>query len=431
MDPFYFVFGRSANMVLILIFFFCSVSPSYGYDPLDPKGNITIKWDLLQSNSDTNDVKVSLLNFQLYRHIELPGWKLGWEWLGKEVIWSIQEAEATEQGNCFRFKGGQLPHCCEKKPLIVDLLPRAPYNIQTSNCCKGGVLSSMIQDPTKYAAVFQMNIGAGGVVDSDFDMPQNFSLGVPGYTCAKPVRVAPSKYSSDGGRRWTQALGTWNVTCIYSQYQASTSPKCSSTYNDSIVHCPKCSCSCQGLSGSKCVKFGETPSLLQQVKDSNQEPPSIVRCTRHMCPIRPLALKITVNNLNILKNYSGWNLVALHPNLKSLTQVFSFNYHPLNQYGHINDSGMFWGVEYYNDMLLQEGEVGNVQSEMLLHKDEGIFSFREGWVFPRRILFNGDECVMPPPDDYPRLPKNTARAASFTLSIIFSSLFMLLIIFAC
>ncbi|PPS18203.1 hypothetical protein GOBAR_AA02384 [Gossypium barbadense] len=363
MDPFYFVFGRSANMVLILIFFFCSVSPSYGYDPLDPKGNITIKWDLLQSNSDTNDVKVSLLNFQLYRHIELPGWKLGWEWLGKEVIWSIQEAEATEQGNCFRFKGGQLPYCCEKKPLIVDLLPRAPYKIQTSNCCKGGVLSSMIQDPTKYAAVFQMNIGAGGVVDSDFDMPQNFSLGVPGYTCAKPVQVAPSKYSSDGGRRWTQAL-------------------------DLAKH-------------------------------------------HRYCNKEYWRVKITVNNLNILKNYSGWNLVALHPNLKSLTQVFSFNYHPLNQYGHINDSGMFWGVEYYNDMLLQEGEVGNVQSEMLLHKDEGIFSFREGWVFPKRILFNGDECVMPPPDDYPRLPKNTARAASFTLSIIFSSLFMLLIIFAC
>ncbi|KAB1997493.1 hypothetical protein ES319_D12G028300v1 [Gossypium barbadense] len=433
-------------MVLILNFFLCPVSPSYGYDPLDPKGNITIKWDLLQSNSDTNDVKVSLLNFQLYRHIEQPGWKLGWEWLGKEVIWSIQGAEATEQGNCSRFKGGQLPHCFENKPLIVDLLPGAPYNIQTSNCCKGGVLSSMIQDPAKYAAVFQMNIRAGGAADSDFDMPQNFSLGVPGYTCAKPVQVASSKYSSDGGRRWTQALGTWNVTCIYSQYQASTSPKCcvslSAFYNDSIVHCPKCSCSCQGLPGSKCVKFGETPSLLQQVKDPNQEPPSIVRCTQHMCPIRVhwhvkqsykeyWRVKITVNNLNILKNYSGWNLVALHPNLKSLTQVFSFNYHPLNQYGHINDSGMFWGVEYYNDMLLQEGEVGNVQSEMLLHKDEGIFSFREGWVFPRRILFNGDECVMPPPDDYPRLPKNTARAASFTLSIIFSSLFMLLFIFAC
>lgn len=67
----------------------------------------------------------------------------------------------------------------------------------------------MIQDPTKYAAVFRMNIGAGGAADSDFDMPHNFSLGVPGYTCAKPVQVAPSKYSSDGGRRWTQALGKY------------------------------------------------------------------------------------------------------------------------------------------------------------------------------------------------------------------------------
>lgn len=96
-----------------------------------------------------------------------------------------------------------------------------------------------------------------------------------------------------------------------------------------------------------------------------------------------------------------------------------------------DDSGMFWRVEYYNDMLFQEGEVGNVQSEVLLHKDEGVFGFREGWVFPRRILFNGDECVMPTPDDYPRLPNNTAHAACFTLSTIFSSLFMLLIIFAC
>ncbi|MBA0591739.1 hypothetical protein Gorai_008741, partial [Gossypium raimondii] len=385
-----------------------------GYDPLDPKGNITIKWDLLQSNSDTNDclfelkrmfggasgcttvvlsvypnkssqqetVKVSLLNFQLYRHIEQPGWKLGWEWLGKEVIWSIQGAEATEQGNCSRFKGGQLPHCCENKPLIVDLLPGAPYNIQTSNCCKGGVLSSMIQDPTKYAAVFQMNIRAGGAADSDFDMPQNFSLGVPGYTCAKPVQVAPSKYSSDGGRRWTQALGTWNVTCIYSQYQASTSPKCcvslSAFYNDSIVHCPKCSCSCQGLPGSKCI-WRNTIAIATSKRPKSRAAIDSEMYTAYVPNKSPLACETKLQGILASEDHY--------------------------------DSGMFWGVEYYNDMLLQEGEVGNVQSEMLLHKDEGIFSFREGWVFPRRILFNGDECVMPPPDDYPRLPKNTARAA--------------------
>ncbi|XVE93262.1 hypothetical protein REPUB_Repub01dG0175300 [Reevesia pubescens] len=412
MNPFYFDVQRSVDMVFTLIFFFLltSVSPSYGYDTLDPHGNITIKWDLLQSNPDSNDVKVSILNFQLYRHIEPPGWKLGWAWKGDEAIWSMEGAEATEQGNCSRFKGKQLPHCCEKKPLIIDLLPGAPYNLQTTNCCKGGVLSSMIQDPTKYAAVFQMNIGA--VDHIDFTMPENFTLGIPGYTCGQPVEVAPSRYSSDGGRRWTQALGTWNVTCIYSQFLASNSPKCcvslSAFYNSSIIPCPTCSCSCQGLPGSKCVKFGETASLLQKTKDPNQEPPSLVRCSQHMCPIR-------------------WNLVALHPNLKSLTEVFSFNYEPLNQYGYINDTGMFWGIQYYNDMLLQEGKSGNVQTEMLLRKDQGMFTFREGWGFPRRILFNGDECVMPSPDHYPRLPNTGHSAAKFSLSAIFFS-FLLLII---
>ncbi|PON58160.1 COBRA-like protein [Trema orientale] len=59
-------------------------------------------------------------------------------------------AEATEQGNCTRFRRGQLPHCCEKQPEIVDLMVGAPYNLQVSNCCKGGLLTSLIQDPTKH-----------------------------------------------------------------------------------------------------------------------------------------------------------------------------------------------------------------------------------------------------------------------------------------
>lgn len=59
-------------------------------------------------------------------------------------------------------------------------------------------------------------------------------------------------------------------------------------------------------------------------------------------------------------------------------------------------------------MLLQSGESGNVQTELLLQKDPGIFSFRNGWAFPRKISFNGEECVMPLPDDYPRLP-NTGQ----------------------
>ncbi|TXG55902.1 hypothetical protein EZV62_017215 [Acer yangbiense] len=51
-------------------------------------------------------------------------------------------------------------------------------------------------------------------------------------------------------------------------------------------------------------------------------------------------VKITVTNLNVMRNYSQRNTVVLHPNLQSVTQVFSFNYKPLNQYdGYINIEG--------------------------------------------------------------------------------------------
>ncbi|KAF5444056.1 hypothetical protein F2P56_036560 [Juglans regia] len=437
------------GMALIFIFLFLlsSISSSYGYDSLDPDANITITWDLMLDNGNTYDLRVSLYNFQLFRHVERPGWKLSWTWKGDEAIWDMWGAEATQQGNCSRFRGQFLPHCCEKQPVIVDLMPGARYNKQFSKCCKEGLLSSMTQDPSMSVAAFRMNVNkasAGNISGDSSFMPMNFNLGLPGYTCGVPFQVPPTMFKEDGSRRWTQALETWNVTCIYSQFQASPAPKCcvslSAFYNSTIVPCPQCSCNCQGLAGGKCVKSGETPSLLEQPHANEEDPQPLVRCSPHMCPIQVhwhvknsyreyWRVKITITNLNFVKNYSMWNLVVLHPNLGNVTQVFSFNYHPLNSYAYINDTGMFWGIQYYNDMLLQSGPSGNVQTEMLLHKVPGIFTFREGWTFPRRITFNGDECVMPPPDQYPRLP-NTAHTHSDTptLSILSFSLLLLLLL---
>lgn len=234
---------------------------------------------------------MSIYNYQLFRHIETPGWKLSWKWRGNEVIWNMLGAETTEQGNCSAFRGGVLPHCCEKEPVIVDLLPGAPYNKQVANCCKGGVLSSMTQDPEKFGAAFQMSLGkisnttTGNLYPGG--IPGNFSLGLPGYTCGDPFQVPPSKFFEDHGRRTTQAIGimkpvfffflfsllimmvdngniylllvaTWNVTCSFSQFQASTTPTCcvslSAFYNETVVSCPKCSCSCLEEPGQTCVK---------------------------------------------------------------------------------------------------------------------------------------------------------------------------------
>ncbi|CAN6887660.1 unnamed protein product [Brassica oleracea] len=117
------------------------------YDALDPAGNITIKWDIFSWTADGYVAVVTIFNFQQYRHIQAPSWQLGWSWYKKEVIWSMVGAQATEQGDCSKFKGN-IHHCCKKTPTVVDLLPGTPYNQQMLNSCRGGVISSWAQDPT-------------------------------------------------------------------------------------------------------------------------------------------------------------------------------------------------------------------------------------------------------------------------------------------
>ena len=67
-----------------------------------------------------------------------------------------------------------------------------------------------------------------------------------------------------------------------------------------------------------------------------------------MCPIRVhwhvkinyrdyWRVKIAVTNFNYRMNYTQWTLVAQHPNLNNVTQVFSFDYKPLVPYQSISE----------------------------------------------------------------------------------------------
>ncbi|MBA0675195.1 hypothetical protein Goari_016750, partial [Gossypium aridum] len=226
---------------------------SEAYDPLDPNGNITIKWDIMSWTADGYVAVVTIFNFQQYRHIQAPGWTLGWKWSKKEVIWSMMGGQTTEQGDCSRFKGN-IPHCCKKDPTVVDLLPGTPYNQQIANCCKGGVLNSWVQDPATAASSFQVSVGQAGTTNKTVRVPKNFTLKAPGpgYTCGPAKIVKPSRFVTADKRRVTQALMTWNVTCTYSQFLAQKTPTCcvslSSFYNETIVPCPQCACGCQNTS---------------------------------------------------------------------------------------------------------------------------------------------------------------------------------------
>lgn len=419
--------------IALLVTFSSLVPSSDAYDPLDPNGNVTIKWDVMQWTADGYVAVVSLYNYQQYRHIQAPGWKLGWVWAKKEIIWAMNGGQATEQGDCSKFKAN-IPHCCKKDPEIVDLLPGTPYNMQIANCCKGGVLSSWAQDPANAVASFQVSVGQAGTTNKTVRVPKNFTLKVPGpgYTCGAAKLVRPTEFISQDGRRTTQVLMTWNVTCTYSQFVAQRAPTCcvslSSFYNDTIVNCPTCSCGCQNNSTKpgSCVE-GNSPYLASVVNGPNKNSLApLVECTSHMCPIRVhwhvkvnykeyWRVKITATNFNYRMNYSQWNLLAQHPNFDNLTTIFSFNYKSLNPYGVINDTAMLWGIKNYNDMLMTAGPDGNVQSELLFRKDPSTFTFQKGWAFPRRVYFNGDNCVMPPPDAYPWLPNASPRLSASLL----------------
>lgn len=152
---------------------------------------------------------VSIYNYQKYRHIQAPGWNLGWVWAKKEIIWTMNGGQATEQGDCSQFKGN-IPHCCKRDPTVVDLLPGTPYNMQVANCCKGGVLTSWVQDPVNAVASFQISVGRSGTSNRTVKAPKNFTLKAPGpgYTCGVPQEVKPpTKFISLDGRRTTQAHG--------------------------------------------------------------------------------------------------------------------------------------------------------------------------------------------------------------------------------
>lgn len=143
----------------------------------------------------------------MYRHIMTPGWTLGWSWAKKEVIWTMVGAQATEQGDCSKFKGN-VPHCCKRNPTVVDLLPGVPYNQQYTNCCKGGVLAAWGQDPTASVSAFQVSVGLAGTSNKTVKVPKNFTLlgPGPGYTCG-PAKIVPSTvFLTADRRRKTQAL---------------------------------------------------------------------------------------------------------------------------------------------------------------------------------------------------------------------------------
>ncbi|KAL0343775.1 UNVERIFIED_CONTAM: COBRA-like protein 4 [Sesamum angustifolium] len=336
----------------------------------------------------------------------------------------------------------QHPSLLQENPHSCGLAPGVPYNQQFSNCCKGGVLAAWGQDPQASVSAFQVSIGQAGTSNKTVKLPKNFTLlgPGPGYTCGPAKIVPPTNFLTPDRRRKTQALMTWNVTCTYSQFLARKHPSCcvsfSSFYNETITSCPSCACGCENK--NKCIKSDSKLLSVVGVNTPRKDNTPLLQCTHHMCPVRVhwhvkvnykdyWRVKLAITNFNYRMNYTQWTLVIQHPNLNNVTQVFSFDYKPLVPYGSINDTGMFYGMKFYNDLLMEAGPFGNVQSEVLLQKDQNTFTLKQGWAFPWKVYFNGEECMLPPPDAYPFMPNSAHLSRAFISVSMFSTVVLSLI----
>ncbi|KAK1297192.1 COBRA-like protein 1 [Acorus calamus] len=104
-----------------------------------------VTFDIHDWTDDGYLAKVTIQNFYQYRHVEKPGWKVGWIWADHEIIWAISGSLATQQGNCSSFKN-RIPHSCRPDPIIVDLMPNTRPDNRSANCCQAGVLSGWAID---------------------------------------------------------------------------------------------------------------------------------------------------------------------------------------------------------------------------------------------------------------------------------------------
>ncbi|KAI3853448.1 hypothetical protein MKW92_043348 [Papaver armeniacum] len=372
------------------------------YDPYDPTSNITIKWDVLSWTSDGYLGVVTITNNQIYRTVQKPGWKLGWTWAGREVVWSMVGAQAIDQGDCSRFKGN-IPHSCLKTPTMVDLMPGTPFNQQVKDCCKGGTLTTRYQDVHNSVASFQISVGNAGTSNTTVRMPKKFTFvaGHDKYNC-RPAKTVPStRFITSDGRRMTRAFMTWKVVCTHSRAkEANKHPACCVSFSGFDQHkkanCPPCACGCRNKT---CNPSARGLSFV----------PSQIKCTDHMCPVNinwqimkpkekgvDWTVNVSITNFNYRMNYLGWTLLVNHPFINKLTEVLHAKHRQLTNFTNAEMLEIIWGAKHKSDVITATGRKGSTVSWIMhLYKnDTATLSCEKDWCTPREVFFNGDRCVI-------------------------------------
>ncbi|KAK1277846.1 COBRA-like protein 7 [Acorus gramineus] len=411
-------------------------------------GDLTIAYDVIQSSQSNYLASVQIENQNPLGRLDY--WKLSWEWMRGEFIFSMKGAHTTleDQQTCIFGEQGQFYQAldfstvmnCERSPTIVDL----PLNLANDskvglipNCCRNGTVLPRVMDPKQSASAFQMQVFK---MPPDLNRtklfpPQNWKIvgsGLnPAYLCGQPVRVSPALFPDPSGLPSNStAVASWQVVCNITR-PAGYRPKCcvsfSAFYNDSVVPCRTCACGCPNArpmcSSTASALLLPPEAVLVPFENRTAKALSWAQLKHHDVPSPlPCGDNCGVSlNWHVLTDYrNGWSArmtlfnwgdtniadwfaaVGLEKVFEGYENTYSFNATVMPDE---NRTIFIWGMPGQNYLTAEVDGADPKRDPRVPGKQQSVISFTKkltpgidisaGDGFPSKVYFNGEECAMP------------------------------------
>ncbi|KAL8527285.1 hypothetical protein ACS0TY_005238 [Phlomoides rotata] len=440
-------------------------------------GDVTIMYDVLMTYERNYYAQVTISNLNPFGRLE--NWKLSWDWMEGEFIDSMRGAypQVVDSGDCIFGNQGQFYEkfdfskvlSCERRPTIIDLPPTRANDTNIGLvpfCCRNGTILPPSMDPKRSNSSFQMQVYKmpPNLNRTHISPPRNWAINStvgPGYQCTQPFRVVPTLFPDPSGLpTHTTAVATWQVICNETRPTAeSKKSSCcvsfSSFFNDSVVPCNTCACSCERRNDDVCsatepalllpaeallVPFDNRTKLAKAFADNNRrELPNPLPCGDN-CGVsinwhvlsdyeKGWTARITLFNWGDASIADWFASVELDKAMLGLEKTYSMDGKVMPN---PNNTLFLQGLSGQNYLVAERNGSNPKKDPRVPGSQQTVISFTKkqtpgihvsrGDGFPTKVYFNGEECSLPT-----ILPSGGSRAA--VISVIFTTLLSFLAIF--
>lgn len=412
-------------------------------------GDMKIAFDVTQSNTGKY---IALVKMQLSKDNvtfgRLDNWRLKWTWPNDEFILNTKGAYTTivNPSKClFGPQGKEFPGMdfngfqnCDLTPTFLDLPVQMSDDEQFGRipfCCRNGTMLPYAMDPNRSASAFQIQVYKmpPQLNRTTLVPPRNWKISGsngainPNFECGPPVRVSPTIYPNDRDLRPTLfvAIASWEIVCNITKPEHR-QPSCcvtfSSYYNKSIIPCPTCSCGCPKKVAKTCstespALFLPTDALLVPFDNRTAKIKEWARL-KHFTVPEPLPCGdhcgITINWHVSTDHIDGWSARMTLFNWGDFDVAKWFAMVDMgNAYKGFEAMYSFNGSDVGNNTLFMQGlegldylvKIDKEEDPMVPGKLQSVISFKKKYTpgidivagdgFPKKVFFNGEECVIP------------------------------------